>query len=211
MPVRRHVCVSIRRRHQQRQSSAEPTALRVPVRSGDPPGAEIARPPGRLRSAGRETRTPPRRPGRRRWRRRTPRAGRSGTGRRSAAGRTAGRSRACALAAERWPGHCGPDQLLDRVVAQEGGEEDRDGRQSAHVLGDRSRARRAPPGRWPSSWQRRGESPAIIRLKKMPMDSTWAEFWKVGSCRRPRRGAPAAGCSSRRRGWARRRRPWRAR
>jgi len=37
--------------------------------------------------------------------------------------------------------------------------------------------------------------PRIIRVKKIPMDNTWAEFWKVVSFPILPRGAAAAGCS----------------
>ena len=32
---------------------------------------------------------------------------------------------------------------------------------------------------WDIAWGRVADSPTITRVKKMPIDRTWAEFWKV--------------------------------
>ena len=51
-------------------------------------------------------------------------------------------------------------------------------------------------------------SPTIMRLKKIPIESTWAEILEGGVHARPRAAiGVAAGCSSRRPGWARRTTP----
>ena len=74
---------------------------------------------------------------------------------------------------------CGPEQVLDRVVAEEGGEQDRDRRQRRHVVRGGGGRRRAPAGRRSSSPAASTASPMIISVKKIPIDSTWAEFWNV--------------------------------
>ena len=73
----------------------------------------------------------------------------------------------------------GPEQVLHRVRAQEGGEQG--GHRGevrhlvrcglGHALGDQAVVQAL--GRSPM------DSPTIISEKKMPMDSTCAEFWKV--------------------------------
>ena len=122
--------------------------------------------------------------------------------------RSCGPRCAAAFAAERWERTCGPDQRRRRVVAEEGGEEHRDRRELR---------RRGLPwcGATPcasspalSVWGRVAESPMIISVKKIAD----REHLRGVLERLVHAGAGAAvarraGCSSRRPGSARRRRP----
>ena len=75
--------------------------------------------------------------------------------------------------------HLGTDQVLDRVVAEEGGEEDRDRRRVGRPLGGGGRDARGPASPSAIAAGRVAASPTISRVKKIPIESTWAEFWKV--------------------------------
>ena len=75
--------------------------------------------------------------------------------------------------------HVGADEVLDRVVAEEGGEQRRHRRQVGRPARPRRPARRGPPARGAGCAGSDDESPTIIRVKKMPMERTWAEFWNV--------------------------------
>ena len=73
-----------------------------------------------------------------------------------------------------------PTQVLDRVVAEEGGEQDRDRRQlrrRACAVAGRHAVRLA--ARRVIVCGSVAVSPTIISVKKMPIDSTCAEFWNV--------------------------------
>ena len=84
------------------------------------------------------------------------------------------------LVVRREPGeHVRAEQVLDRVVAEEGGEQDRHRRQRRPRDG---RSRRSTPCACRPALIVSGSveaSPMIISVKKIPIDSTWAEFWKV--------------------------------
>ena len=121
-----------------------------------------------------------RRPGRRRSRTRTPRrspvAERPGDQVREegAAG-----ERARGRAPRARPARALPSEVLDRVVAEEGGEQDRDRRRVRDALRDGAARRRAPRARRSSRAAACAASPTIISVKKIPIEITWAEFWKV--------------------------------
>ena len=107
--------------------------------------------------------------------------------------------------------HVRADQVLDRVVAEERGEQDRDRR---HVAMRCAAAAETPCACRPavSVCGRLPARPTIISEKKMPTDSTWARV--LEGLVHPAAGAAvaaAAGCSSRRRGWATRTGPSRRR
>ena len=70
------------------------------------------------------------------------------------------------------------EQVLDRVVAEERREQDRDRRQVRQLL----RRGAGTPCAWspPRSVSGRvAARPRIMSVKKIPIESTWAEFWKV--------------------------------
>ena len=46
------------------------------------------------------------------------------------------------------------------------------------------------------------ESPTIMSVKKIPIENTWAEFWKVVVIPEPAPRCSGAGCSSPQPGWA---------
>ena len=108
--------------------------------------------------------------------------------------------------------HVRADEVLDRVVAEERGEQDRHRRQLCATERRRRRRRRAPRGPPPSVCGSVAASPTIISEKKIPTESTCAEFWNVWFIAAAGAAvAPAAGSTSPPRGWARRTSPSRSR
>ena len=92
----------------------------------------------------------------------------------------------CAQPAQR----VGPYKLLDRVVAEEGGEQDRDRRRMCDASCD---IRGQPVGLQPGLCgcrQARGKAD-YQQVKKIPTESTWAEFWKVWFMPPPAPRSPA--------------------
>ena len=85
-------------------------------------------------------------------------------------------------------------EVFERVVAEERREQRRTGGSGA----TRRASRTGTPSEV-SPWSERDgsveESPMIISVKKMPMESTWPEFWNVEFMPIRHRGAVAAGCS----------------
>ena len=99
--------------------------------------------------------------------------------------------------------HRGSEKVLHRVVAQECREQRRHRRQvgdpARHVGRDALVHEAVVEG----ASAARAESPTIMSEKKIPIESTWAEFWKVVDHSRP--GASVFGREAvhhRRPGWA---------
>ena len=87
------------------------------------------------------------------------------------------------------------EQLLDRVVAEEGGEQAADRRLVGHqVRGWRGHARGDQPA-GTGATGRSAARPRVTMVKNRPMDSTVAEFWNVFSMPAPAPRWSAAGCS----------------
>ena len=74
--------------------------------------------------------------------------------------------------------HVRAEQLLDRVEAEEGGEQDRHGRQVGDLVGGR-RGDAVGLEAGAIVCGRVELRPTIISVKKTPIDITCAEFWKV--------------------------------
>ena len=85
----------------------------------------------------------------------------------------------CCWAGLRWLTGLGPDQVLDRVVAEERGEQGGHRRQMGGAFGDGGRVLRGRSVRGAGSAGSDDISPTIIRVKKIPIERTWAEFWNV--------------------------------